>query len=104
MLIWLFFKYKTALLVKQQRLFVNNTNSSVKNTQIVVLLKSLSKFWRSLEMPPINSKIYQELNLLDACILSSARDFANFKITDAKLNFPVVTLCTKSNVNLTKTN
>ena len=36
--------------------------------------------------------------------LSSARDLSKFKITDAKLHFPIVTLSTKDNVNLAKTN
>ena len=46
-------KYKAALGRKTADA-VNNTNRSVKNTKIVVLLKYLSKFWRSLEMPLIN--------------------------------------------------
>ena len=33
---------------------VGGTNSSVKNAKIVVTLKYLSNFWRSLEMPLIN--------------------------------------------------
>ena len=36
--------------------------------------------------------------------LSSARDFAKFKITDTKLHFSIVILTTKDNVNLAKTN
>ena len=47
------FKYKAALLGKTANA-VNNTNSSVKNAKIVVPLKHLSNFWRSLEMPLIN--------------------------------------------------
>ena len=41
------FKYKVALVGKTADA-VNNTNSSVKNTIIVVPLKYLSNFWRSL--------------------------------------------------------
>ena len=81
---------------------VNNTSSSVKNIKIVVPLKYLSNFWRSLEMPLISCKIHLELNWIEDCILSSARDSAKFKITDAKLHVPIVTLSTKDNVNLTK--
>ena len=51
------FKYKAALVEKTANA-VNNTNSSEKNTKIVVPLKYLSNFWRSLEMPLINCKIY----------------------------------------------
>ena len=51
------FKYKAALVEKTANA-VNNTNSSEKNTKIVVPLKYLSNFWRSLEIPLINCKIY----------------------------------------------
>ena len=70
--------------------------------KIIVPLKYLSNFWRSLEMPLINSKIHLELNWIEDCILSSAGNSAKFKITDAKLHVPIVTLSTKDNVNLTK--
>ena len=95
------FKYKAALVAKTANA-VNNRNSSAKNTKIVVPLKYLSNFWRSLEMPLINCKIYLELNWIEDCILSSAGDSAKFKIIDAKLHVPIVTLFTKDNVNLTK--
>ena len=95
------FKYKAALLGKTADA-VNNTNSSVKEAKIVVPLKYLSNFWRSLEMPLINCKVYLELNCIEDCILSSAGDSAKFAITDAKLHVPIVTLSTKDSVNLTK--
>ena len=69
-------KYKTALAVKTADA-VNNNNSSAKNTKIVVLLKYLSNFWRSLEMPLINCKIHLELNWIEDCILSSTGDSAS---------------------------
>ena len=95
------FKYKAALLGKTADA-VNNTNSSVKDAKIVVPLKYLSNFWRSLEMPLINCKVHLELNWIEDCILSSAGDSAKFEITDAKLHVPIVTLSTKDSVNLTK--
>ena len=95
------FKYKAALVGKTANA-VNNTNSSVKDTKIVVPLKYLSNFWRSLEMPLINCKVYLELNWIEDCILSSAGDSAKFAITDAKLHVPIVTLSTKDSANLTK--
>ena len=51
-------------------------------------------------MPLINCKIHLELNWIEDCILSSAGNSAKFKITDAKLHVPIVTLSTKDNVNL----
>ena len=64
------FKYKAALLGKTADA-VNNTNSSVKEAKIVVPLKYLSNFWRSLEMPLINCKVYLELNWIEECILET---------------------------------
>ena len=53
-------------------------------------------------MSLINCKIHLDLNWIEDCILSSAGDSAKFKISDAKLHVPIVTLSTKDNVNLTK--
>ena len=61
------FKYKTALLGKTADA-VANANSSVKEAKIIVPLKYLSNFWRSLEMPLINCKVYLELNWIEDCI------------------------------------
>ena len=94
------FKYKAAPVGKTAD--VNNGNGFVKNTKIVVPLKYLSNFWRLLEMPLIKCKVHLELNWIENCILCSAGDSAKFKITDAKLHVPIVTLSTKDNVNLTK--
>ena len=62
----------------------------------------MSNFWRSLEIPLINCKVYLELNWIENCILSSAGDTATFAITDTKLHVPIVTLYTKDGENLAK--
>ena len=67
------FEYKAALTVDA----VNNRDSSVKDTKIVVPLKYLGNFWRLLEMPLINCKVYLELNWIEDCILSSAGTLQN---------------------------
>ena len=95
------FKYKAALLRKTADA-VNNTNSSLKETKIVVPLKYLSNFWRSLEIPLINCKVFFEVNWIEYCILSSAGKSATFAITDAKLHIPIVPLSTKASANYTK--
>ena len=59
----------------------------------------LRNFWRSLEMPLMNRKVFLK-NWIENCVLSSAGSSAKFKITDAKLNIPTVTLLTKDNVKL----
>ena len=61
---------------------------------MVVPLKYLSNFWRSLEMPLINFIVYLELNWIEDCILSGAGDTVKFATTDAKLHVPTVTLST----------
>ena len=79
---------------------------------MVVPLKYLSNFFRSLEMPLINCKIHLELDWNNDCIMYGANTYAagdnnndretTFQITSTKLYVPVVTLSTKDNVNLTK--
>ena len=54
------FKYKGALVEKTSN--HNNGKISLKDTKIVVPLKYLSNFWRSLELPLINLKVHLELN------------------------------------------
>ena len=95
------FKSKATLLGKTADA-VNNTNSSIKDAKIVVPLKYLSNFWRSLEMPLINCKVYLELNWIEDCILSSAGNYAKFEITDDKLHVPIVTLFTKDSEDLAR--
>ena len=75
----------------------NHENRFVKNTNIVVLLKYLSVFLRSLEIPLINCKSHLELNWIENCILSNTGDSAKIKITDAKIKVHIVTLSTKDN-------
>ena len=87
------FKYKAALLEKTAN--HNDGTSSVKDAKIVVPLKYLSNFWRSLELPVINCKVLLELNWIEDCILSSAGNSPKFEITDAKLHVSIVTLSIK---------
>ena len=89
------FKYKAVLLGKTTNA-VDNTNSSVKKHKN----KYLSNFWRTLEIPLINCKVHLQLNWIEDCILSSDGDSVKFKITDAKLHVPIMTLSAKDNVNL----
>ena len=94
------FKYKASLLRKVKNFA--NQKSSVQDAKVVVSLKYLSNFWRSLEFPLINGKVYLELNWIEDCILSRAGDSAKFAMRDAKLHVSVVTLSTKDSANLTK--
>ena len=75
-------------------------NDGTKDVEIIVPLKYLRNFWRTLEMPLINC----EVNLILTCssssfLLSTAiqNQNATFAITDTKLYVPVVTLSTQEN-------
>ena len=61
------FKYKAALVGKTAN--HNNGKIFVKDIKVVVPLKYLRNFWRSLEMPLINCKVLLELNWIEDCIL-----------------------------------
>ena len=80
--------YKTKLLGD---LVVAN-NIARLNVKIVVPLKYLSNFFRSLEMPLINCKIKLDLTWKKECILSNQNGNSVFIINDTKLYVPVVTL------------
>ena len=127
------FKYKSCITGKTSNANQENGenteqgNTKTKtNLEIVVPLKYLSNFWRSLYMPLINSEVSLTLTWSENCVLTNittqtARDAdpndANadppvearpeikaptsekFKITDTKLYVPVVTLSTKDDNN-----
>ena len=63
--------------------FIGNTDADGANrkkegVKIAILLKYLSNFWRSLEIPLINCKIKFSLKWYENCILpSSGTDFYN---------------------------
>ena len=52
-------------------------------------------------MPLINCKIHLELNWSRKCVMSAIAD-TTFKITNTKLNVPIVTFSSKDNVKLVK--
>ena len=89
------FKYKASITDNTEN---NGTKDGVK---IAVLLKYLSNFWRSLEMPLINCKVELSLKWYERCLLTAATT-ATFKITDAKLYVPIVTLSAEDNAKLSK--
>ena len=80
-------------------------DDGTKNVEIMVPLKYLSNFWRTLEMPLINC----EINLIliwsaNSVIVSTniANQNATFEISDTKLYVPVVTLLTQENASAIK--
>ena len=53
-------------------------------------------------MPLISCKVEFSLNWYEECVLSNSGTAATFKITDAKLYLPIVTLKTEDNKKLSK--
>ena len=87
------FKYKISLLGGR-----NFVGGIVRlNLKIVVPLKYLSNFFRSLEMPLINCKIKLNLTWKKECVLSTDVGDAVFIINDTKMYVPVVTLSKEDN-------
>ena len=75
-------------------------NDGTKDVEIIVSLKYLSNFWRTLEMPLINCEVNLILTWSSNCVLISnaiQNQAATFEITDTKLYVPVVTLSTQEN-------
>ena len=106
------FRYQSGLIQKQL-----TTSSSVgvnadidpnfnvahrlwKNIKIVVPLKYFSIFFRSLELPLINTKLHMELNWTKLSVLSRINQRSEFQITKGELYIPVVTLSTENNNKL----
>ena len=73
---------------------------NTKDVEIIVPLKYLSIFWRTLEMPLINSEVNLILTWSATCVISSATGEIKFKITETKLHAPVVPLSTQDNAKL----
>ena len=95
------FKYKSNLIGDTD---ADGAKKKKENVKIAVPLKYLSNFWRSLEMSLINYKVEISLKWIESCIfiLPNSGTDATFKITDAKLYMPIVTLKTEDNTKLSK--
>ena len=87
------FKYKVELLGNP----VLDGNIAKRSVKVVVPLKYLSNFFRSLEMPLINCKIKLNLTWKKECVLSTDAGDAVFIINDTKMYVPVVTLSKEDN-------
>ena len=91
------FKYKVNLLGNIDAANPDNARVGRLNVKIVVPLKYLSNFFRSLEMPLINCKIKLNLTWKKEFVLSTAADDTVFIINYTKLYVPVVTLSKEDN-------
>ena len=91
---------------------VTHNNLTKNNAKVVIPLKHLSKFWRSLNIPLINCEVELILTWSKNCVLADmtvdvdadpaivAPSGVTFKIKDKKLYIPVVTLSKENDIKL----
>ena len=80
-------------------------NGRTKDVEIMIPLKCLSNFWRTLAVSLINCEITLKLTCSEKHILAAgiaANQVPRFRITNTKLYVPVVTLSTQENIKLLK--
>ena len=78
-------------------------NWRIDNVEIMVPLKYLSNFWRTLELPLINWEVEFILTWSAGCVIiytDVANQVPTFTITETNLYVPVVTLSTQDNAKL----
>ena len=78
-------------------------DGNTKDVEIMVPLKYLSNFWRTLEMPLINCEVELILNWSANCVIiytNVNNQVPTFTITETNLYVPVVTLSTQDNAKL----
>ena len=78
----------------------NPNNGNEKDVEIIVPLKYLSNFWKTLEMPSINCEVNLILAWSSTCVITNSTCAGRFAIADTKLYVPVVTLSTQGNAKL----
>ena len=88
------FKYKVKIKGKTPN------DGNTKNIEIIVPLKYLSNFWRTLEMSLINCEVNLLLTWSRDCVITNSTGAGKFEITETKLYVPVVTLSAQDNAKL----
>ena len=81
-------------LVLKQKITGQTGNGGMINVEVMVLLKYLSNFWRTLEMPLINCEVELILTWSTGCVIiytDVAEQNSPFTITVTNLYVPVVT-------------
>ena len=62
-------------------------NENEKDVEIMVPLKYLSNFWRTLEMPLINCEVSLILTWSPSCVITNSTGEGKFKRTDTIVTF-----------------
>ena len=78
----------------------STTAGNEKDVGIMVPLKYLSDFWRTLEVPLIKCDANLILTWSSTCVITNSTSVGTFEIPDTKLYVPVVTLSTQDNSKL----
>ena len=105
------FKYKTSITGNTHNIVAGNANYdatkvSKNKTKVVISLKHLGNFWRTLNTPLINFEIELISTWSKNCILADMTEANNpqtgleFQITGTELNVPVVTLSKENDKKL----
>ena len=75
-------------------------NGNTKDVEIIVPLKYLSNFWRTLEMPLINCEVNPILTWSKDCVIINSTGEGKLAITETKLYVSVLPLSTKDKEKL----
>ena len=67
-------------------------NGNTRGVEIIVPLKHLSNFWRTLKMPLINCEFNLELRWTKDCVITNSTGEGKFQTTETNLYVPVVNL------------
>ena len=76
------------------------SNRNTKDVEIMVPLKYLSNFWRTLAMLLNDCEANLTLTWSSACVITNSAGAGTFRIDETKLYVPVVTLSTQDNAKL----
>ena len=75
-------------------------DGNTKDVEIIVPLKYLSNFWRTLEMALINCEVDLLLSWSKDCVITNSTGEGKFVIIETKVQVPIVTLSTQDNAKL----
>ena len=87
-------------ITREQKITGVAAADGTKDFEIMVPLKYLSIFRKTLELPFVNCKINLILTWSEKCVLSNDTKETTFAMTDTKFYVSVVTLSTQDNAKL----
>ena len=104
-ILWQYYNYEPSDDMEDYKLFSSKVkitgktpnDGNTKDVEIIVPLKYLSNFWRTLEIPLINCEVNLILSWSKDCVINDSRCAEKFEITETKLYVLVVTLLTQDN-------